>query len=418
MSCALAATPVYPVIQVNSSTTNMKPGETGYITISLSNDGAQPAYSTEISFTRLDEPLSSSRVCTNCMVYSTTRKFCLNYAQECYYQMGDVYGNDAKDITYEISIPVNISTGYYLAEFLIRYISYNSTSSTELTKYVYKHEILRIENNEIKPDLIINKAVTNPEVINPGQKFNATLSIENSGSFNASNTKVRINSTSFSTYSAPNIASIGNLSISEVKEVLFELVSDKSLLPGVHAIAINLTYDKDSDNHYSLLGDFGVIVGGNSTFEVFIQDIDPELIVNGTDTAVILSIANTGIMDADSVSIKLHSSQDIALKNVREDYIGDLDSGDFTSSSFSFIPEKQGSIELIFELSYTNQLGERINYNFTESIYLGYAPVMDASGIRFAWLPEWLLGNSGAIILIAVIVMLLYFFLKSKRKRK
>ena len=213
MSCALAATPAYPVLQVSSSVTNMKPGETGYITISLSNDGAQPAYSTEITFTRLDEPLSSSRACTNCMVYSTTRKFCLLYNEECYQQMGDVYGDNAKDITYEISIPANISTGYYFAEFLIKYVSYNSTAGTEQTNYIYKHEILRIENNETKPDLTVNQAVTNPEVINPGQKFNATLSIENSGSFNASNTKVRINYTTFSTNGKHNNVSIGNLSV-------------------------------------------------------------------------------------------------------------------------------------------------------------------------------------------------------------
>ncbi len=410
------ATPINPLIQVSSSASNMEPGKTGYITVSLRNDGAQPANDAKIALVALSSPLSSDSLCANCIKYSTTRKLCLEYADECYTNLGDIYGSDSKEAVYAVKIPNDAPTGYYLAEFSIKYVSYNNTSGTEKDKYISHYVVFKIENNETKPDLGIASVTTEPKVVMPGENFNITLKIKNYGDYSASKAKLEVTSDHFSTRNNASIINIGDLKSQESKEVLLELGSDKDLLPGLHEISFKLSYEKDGEYTYSQESSFGVLVGGNTTFEVYIQNVEPEYVINGTKTSVILSVANTGVLDASSVSVRLHESKNLVLGNVAEDFLGDLNPGDFTSASFTFMPINYGPIDLVFEIGYTNQLGQRVSYNITRRIYLGYGTqAVSAEGINIFTIFSQ---NLGVLILFGVLLLLLYFFLKSKRKRE
>jgi hypothetical protein len=392
-------------LQPSSSSTGLTPGKTGIITLTISNPETETARNTMIVMKTIDNPLTSNSVCNECLESSSSQKYCLNYKDYCYTNLGDIHYGNSKDVSFRVNIPESIESGVYLAEFELRHDSKNITTGAVTTKREIINAVIDIESINIKPNINIKQVIT-PEKISPGEEFNISIILENDGDLNAKDISTEIITSSFNTKRTTNKLLINNLSVGSNKTINYALMSDASLTPGVYEIIINTTYS-DNENTYSDSSETGIMVDGETQFNLFIQDISPDVITKNSLVNALISVANIGIINAESVSIKLNPNSKIELSNVKEDYLGTLDPGDFTTTSFDFTPKQEGEINLNLTVTYTTPSGDQVKYNSTETIIIRF----QEATITTQRMPiiNW-------IIIVAVIVIISYLLIKKIRK--
>jgi hypothetical protein len=394
------------VLQVSATTAGMTPGRAGVITLSLANLVTDIAYDTKVVLKGLNAPLTSDSVCNECELYSNAQQLCIRYEERCYSSVGDIYGGNSQDISFSVNVPEEIESGVYIADFEIHYESLNITSGASEDRKMTKKVAFSVESAHIKPDVNV-QSISVPEEINPGEDFNLILLIENTGEVKAREVNVELITTDFSSKGQTNKVLVGDLNTNEAQNITYSLLSDSSLRPGVYDIGISITYSDESIN-YDETSSFGVSVGGATEFSVFIQNINPELITQDSDVSVILSIANIGVVDAESVSVSLNPSQGLSLGNINEDFLGDLDTGDFTTTSFTFNPDSEGELNLNLTLSYATPNGQRVSFDTIERITLEFEQPVTQQ------IPTDMIGW---IVLIAVVIVIAYFFFRARKKK-
>ncbi|HLE06223.1 MAG TPA: CARDB domain-containing protein, partial [Candidatus Nanoarchaeia archaeon] len=265
---------------------------------------------------------------------------------------------------------------------------------------------ITITNTNVKPDINV-KSITTPEVIHPGEEFNITIELENTGKINAKELNLELISGVFEIKGKTNKVYLGELGINEITTANYTIITDAKTTPGIYTIELNMTYSDDNKT-YNKKTDTGVLVDGTTDFKVFIQDISPDIITKDTEINALISIANTGIINAESVTIQINPCNDIKLGNVNQDFIGDLDTGDFTTTSFKFKPAKEGELKVGLTIEYMTPSGKKTTFNTTETIIINYSQaVTSAPKVTFS-----------DVMLVIVAVMIIAYFLKKRRKSK
>ncbi len=390
------------VLQVSSSTAGMIPGKTGIITLSFFNAGSDIAYDTKVVLKSLDSPLTSTSLCNECISYSNSRKVCYEYKDYCYRRIGDIYGSNIQQASYKIAVPENIESGNYVASFEVQYASKNTTTGAAETRYIDKQVVLVINNSDVRPKVEV-KSITMPDVISPGDIFNVSIALENNGETNAKDVKTKL-TTTFKTIGSTNEKLAGEINKGNVKVVNYTLAADPSVSPGVYELGVGITYS-DNEKSYSSSGNAGIIVDGNTSFNIFIQGISPESIIKDQTLTALISVANTGIINAKSVSIKLNKSPNIITGNVNQDFLGDLDAGDFTTTNFKFTPKSEGEVILNLSVSYLTPSGKKVRFSSPQRVIIRYAAQKEEKK-DFSWL----------VWIAALLIGITYFYIRRKRK--
>ncbi|MBD3312407.1 hypothetical protein GF352_03070 [archaeon] len=406
---ALSTASAASVMQVSSDTTGITPGKTGVITLTFTNAGTDIAHDTKVVLKALDNPLTSSSLCNECTEYSNSQRLCLNYKDYCYNRVGDVYGSYSQDASFRVNIPSSIETGTYVAEFEVHYGSKNVTTNEVKTRRMSKQVVLEIDSLNVKPDVNIKKIKT-PEIIHPGDEFNISVELANNGEVTAQELSIGLLSDYLKVKDTTSEQALGDLPVNEEKTVNYTLLADASIPPGVYDISFSLNYT-DNEESYTESSDTGILIDGEADFNVFVQDISPDIITTDTEITVFVSVANTGVIDARSVSIEVKPCSDIELGITSEDFLGDLDAGDFTSTSFSFKPVNEGEVMINLTVKYTTPNGKKASYNTKERAVIRFsnAPARTSTGTNWVTI----------IIISAGAVITVYFlgkkFIKKKR---
>jgi hypothetical protein len=123
-------------LQIDSSNTDMNPGQTGYITLSIKNSGTSSAYNVEVALTSLDEGLDSEQLCKECSYYSYNREVCFVYRKNCFIHVGTILSGETKTVNIPINILDNASTKIYSVEYKVR-LSNDAEVSADYSNYNY-----------------------------------------------------------------------------------------------------------------------------------------------------------------------------------------------------------------------------------------------------------------------------------------
>jgi len=345
-------------LQIISSNTGMNPGQTGYITLSVQNKGTDSAYNVEAGLTNLDQGLSSNNLCTSCSYYSSDRNVCFTYKTECLIKSGTILAGETKTINIPVSVAENVTSNTYSSDYILRYSTVQG--STDYSSYVYLSgsHFMEITNSAFNPNLIIDNIKVSDN-INPGEKFTATLVIKNTGGETAKNPLLTLTSAVFSTYNSSNIFSLNDIPAGESVEFNVQLVSSSSDSVGSQKINYELEY-----GDYLSAGNFAIVLGGGCEFELFTKTI-----TESTTVTTKFSLANIGLTDANSVSVKLLDSNYYSVV-LGESYLGELESGNYGSVTVEFSQMKGFDGTLNFQVSYTNPFGERKSANISKKISL------------------------------------------------
>ncbi|MFA5333945.1 MAG: CARDB domain-containing protein [Candidatus Nanoarchaeia archaeon] len=344
-------------LQISSSNTNMNPDQTGYITLSVQNKGTDNAYDVEVGLNSLAQGLSSANLCTSCSYYSSDRNVCFVYRTECLIKAGTITAGETKTINIPINVADNITSDVYNADYLLRYSTVQG--STDYNSYIYLSgsHFMEIINSEMNPNLIIDTIRLSNDLINPGEKFTATLVIKNTGGETAKSPKMTLDSEVFSTYNSSNTFSLQDIPAGESVDFNVQLVSSSSDTVGSKTLTYTIDY-----GDYSSSGNFAIVLGGGCEFELFSKTITE----SSTVTAK-FSLANIGLTDANSVSLRLlESSYYLIISG--ESYLGALESGNYGSITVELTPLREFDGTLNFEVSYTNPFGERKSVDISKKI--------------------------------------------------
>jgi len=396
------------ILQINDSTIGITPGKTGVIILSFSNAGNDIAYDTRVVLKSINSPLTSDSLCNNCLEYSNSQRMCLTYYDYCYTYVGDVYGGNGQDTSFKINVPENTESGVYVVEFEIHYGSKNTTTGVVESRRMTRRLALDINSVNVKPDINV-KSITTTDIISPGDEFNMTIVLENSGEIESKETNLELITSYFKVKGKTNKVAIGDLGVNKQTSVTYTLLADAALTPGVYEVEFNTTYS-DNENSYSKTSNTGILIDGVADFNVFIQDISPDIITINSELSTFISIANIGIINARSVSVEINPNSDIELGNNNEDFLGDLDAGDFTTTSFSFTPKREGELNIILTVKYTTPNGEKTEFNSTERIIIRYGGA-EVKGMARGFDLTWLVYGGIAVVVV-------YFFIKKFIKKK
>ena len=191
-----------------------------------------------------------------------------------------------------------------------------------------------------------------PTSLIPGEKSELSFEIENTGDDDLENI---VFSWEEKTGSILPIGSSNTKTIEELDEgddetLDFDVFVSASAEPGLYELTITFTYD-NGNGTITKNSKAGMIVGGQTDFEVAVSDI--------SSSGIILSVANIGKNPAESVTVVIPTQTNFKVSGSSSSIIGNLDKGDYSVASFQISSQSRSSSNLNVEIQYTDTMGTR-----------------------------------------------------------
>lgn len=209
---------------------------------------------------------------------------------------------------------------------------------------------ISVESKDSIEILSINKAV-----IGPGNEEELVFNIKNVGTANLRDLKFSISSQDnvILPVLADNSYYISSLNVGEEKNISFDVIASSTVEADVYPIDIEMSYQDSLTGDSSVFTtEAGIYIGGTTQFDLVYDEDD--------SGEYAFTIANVGSNDADSVKITVKESDSWKSSDGKtSDIIGNLNTGDYTSTSFELTNTNSQDTTLDFEIEYTDTMGIR-----------------------------------------------------------
>ena len=243
----------------------------------------------------------------------------------------------------------------------------------------------------------------------PGEETNLDLTIENTINEDAQDVSLNL---LFS--NLPFIPTSGSeRSVNKIKEdkeriLSFVIKSSQDIAPGNYNIPYELSYTNSNDEKIAKQGSIGIVVNADTELKI---STELENNVIGQKGKITLKIVNSGFGEIKFVNVKIYPDG-YALLSGSSDYIGNIGSGDFETSSYDVIfnenkPRLTGIIE--YKDFNNNDKIENINmpikvYSREEAISLGV--------IQTSKIPLYV-----GVVIVLIVLILIYRFIRKRLKK-
>lgn len=264
-------------------------------------------------------------------------------------------------------------------------------------------------------DINVVSIATKPVQFLPGQKGDADIVIKNTADSTLKNIKVTMDLSSATVPFAPLGKSttymINNMAGGEEETATFEIIATPEAISGIYKIPLTITFSDNVGNDYTSSEIVSLIVGGTPDLLV---NVEPEkLFLSGTTGDIRVNIINKGLVDVKYVTVKIESDDDFELLSNDEIYIGNIDSDDFDSASFSIhiSPSFSGDLSIPMTLTYMSANNDAFEVDETLEMRVYTASEAQSLG---------LISKSSASTIYAaiVIVAVVYIGYRKYKKRK
>jgi hypothetical protein len=206
--------------------------------------------------------------------------------------------------------------------------------------------------------LYVSNVTITPETIAPGSSGVLRFNIENTGAQNLLDLVITMNlPAEISNYNGLNNKKIASLGSGENATIEFGFIVLPTTLEGVYRIPIDLSYlnyigDQRDDNETVTF-----IVKSNLSLDAQVKST--ELYKGNKLGGVSINIINGNIGNIKFLNIKLNSSKDYSIISNDEQYIGDLNSDDFSVATFRIeVLSSKSEINLPIILTYKDALNQ------------------------------------------------------------
>ncbi len=253
--------------------------------------------------------------------------------------------------------------------------------------------------------LTVEKYKLTPEIIKPGEKVTAELTIKNNGKTAVKNVDISLDlaeDSKFSTVTTGTKRRIGLIDAGAEAFVSFEIMADTSAEIKVYQIPINLRYEDLRGNTYAESAKISIAVRAEPELSAVIDstEIQKEL----SPGEVTVKIVNRGIVNLKYLNAKIVETPDYEILSAsNEAYIGNLDSDDFETVDFVINPKvKSPVIKLLVEYK------DPYNKDYTKTFELQLKIMSPITQQKTPWVP--------IIIGLFVIAAIIYWVYKRRKK--
>ena len=308
------------VVITNVEPTELSPGDTKDIVLTIKNAGAKDARHITLNFQggQYISVIGSSSIYIHSINAwcSEERVITVHVSEE------------TPSGTYSIPVTCTFDQYYYTA---------TQGYVTEPMPPVSSSIVFRV-----KGDIIIgvSDVTTDPSEIRPGNNYvTVTVTLSNSGEGQAKDVKAElVCENGFKpSKSKTNIAYIGMLNPGSQNTAIFHIDVEKKLDAGYYTLPLKITYMDTDNNKYEITKGVRILVEPKPDFEVTSVKISPETIRSGDHVRLEITVKNTGSEDAKSVEIRaIRKATQPFDFDERSCYIGDLDVGEEGTGALSF----------------------------------------------------------------------------------
>jgi uncharacterized membrane protein len=273
------------------------------------------------------------------------------------------------------------------------------------------------DNNDAKFGHVITVRSVEMAELSPGEIGLLNITLKNNGDKGVSDIEIRLRlPQEFEFYSDVSKIKISDLDSGLEKKISYRIVALPNAKEGIYKANLTVDYISNYGVNFINVGqaqqdifDFGIVIKSEPSIFAIIEDSD---IYSGNGAGdVSIKFINNGTTDIKFLTVNLKESKDYQIINDLVNYVGDLDSDDYQSVSYTLKLNSEASeILLPIEVNYKDSL----NRAYTKDFYLklkirSKAEVGKTNNNMYIGLIV------GIIILIIIIV---YVVLRSSRRRK
>ncbi len=351
--------------------TELKPGDTREVTLTVSNEGSEPARDVKLAFqgSQYVSVVGATIKSIDWLHDRSSQKITIN-----------VHVNEEAP-TGSYSIPITCT--WYEKDTIIS----DGQSQTVLTQ---KTRQLGIGFN-VKGEASINlgNVITDPASIRPGdQNVKISAYIGNSGESSVENVEARITTTEeFETsWSGTDRSYIGKLSSGQSKEAIFHLDIAKGVESKKYNLSLLLKYE-DMDEVEQVEKYVEILVEPKPDLEVSSFYTSPANISTGKHVKLYVTVKNTGSEEAESISVRSIGEVEVPFDfSVKSDYVGKLKPGETGEAILEFDVKEDASPKVYpqgIEIRCTGDrdIGDYNVYVFDEQIRLRVQESTSSQGL-------------------------------------
>ncbi len=376
---AAASVPSVIITDFEVTPAVLLPGEQGIISVTVRNT-ADKATLTQSYLSDTTE--TTTNIDINAPIDSVTMVGNgIQVLSEGYYRVGDIGPGQSIPLSFLIKAPAE--SGIYFPEIWIR------VSDARSLKYPIPVNV----NSEVaiqkRPQISIEKEL--PASVTPGNDFNATILLQNTGQVSASNLKISVNSSTPSiTSTTPGTFHIDRLGQGERQEIAMVFSTDRNAPLGLRPVTLLIEYQEPDGTFQQQVETLGVNIRGKAQVDISQITTDPATIQKGDQFTLIIRIENTGTDDARSVNAKI----DIPLSGTKEAFVGKIEPGNDAPAPFNLQADQSGDIPYTLVIQYEDDYGPgqesedlhlNVYGNNNTALVIGVAVLLIVAGIIGYW---------------------------------
>ncbi|MHC1573994.1 MAG: COG1361 S-layer family protein, partial [Candidatus Syntropharchaeales archaeon] len=295
--------------------TNLAPGETREITLTVKNDGSRDARHITLNFQSSDY---ISVIGTSTIYINSINAWC-DTSIKIMVRVEDGIDPGA------YSIPITASFDEYYYTATTGYVTSAMTPTTLTIVFDVEGEIL----------LDVADISTSPlELREDSENNNITVLVENAGSKDARSVTVTIDPASpfLEAYSGSRTDFTELIASRSSHSFSFALDVVDGAAAGVYSIPLTIDYIDDEYNPFRINTTINLRISPQADFKVGTPTTSPPVITKGTTFRMNLPIENTGNKDAESVKAILKTKS--YFTGAKTDYLGDIAVGEVKIATF------------------------------------------------------------------------------------
>jgi len=368
--------------------------EIGYsklLEVDIENTGTTNIQNIEIAFVYLESPLTSS-TCSICKTLSSYTGQCIEYEDDCFINYGELDAGNSKKIFYSLNVPSSTPPKNYLGKLFVKYYLAGNK------EIIDSFEIEVIDDTSLTFE---NKAVSGVSAFG---EFYVSFDLKNNEAYSLKNAEIKIeDSASFFPKESKKI--LGNILASATKKVNISMEATGEINEGTNHIDVVLTFQNDEGTRFNIIERFNFVIGGETDLEIDVDDAYPSPVMANSKTALSVGILNSGDFSAKSALVQIYDN--FVLEPDRY-YVGDIDSGEYETATFTIFPNRIGEMPISVGITYFDVLGNSWTHN--QTIYLDVNAVSITSNDQSPFL------YFGLLIVIGIVIY--YLFFKKKKGKK
>ena len=304
----------------------------------------------------------------------------------------------------EFDVKVDSNAAIGDNKFKVQYSYYAGgprTRTSELPIEIRSNEAaLSVSNVKIEPTQIV-----------PGETAEVTLTLRNAADVALRTIGVQLEMEKTSGTTVTDLPFIPQDSTTEKRvnrlerdqstQVTFSIQAYPSAAPGFYKLPLTMTYYDDAGTEQTTEDVVGVVVRAVPELKIIVDDTT--LTGVGEEGTVTLQFINKGINDLKFLDTELVNGQDYEVIGSGQDYIGDLDSDDYRSVSYTIKATGSNPV-LSIQSDYKDENNQE--YEVVDELPLHFASTNGESS-----------RGPGGIIVVLIIVAIVGYVIYKRRKR-